>query len=93
MAEGVHEPAGMALSYLIGGAPSVVGNLWDVTDRDLDRLSIHCMEAAFEDGADHRIDIASALFASRNICKMRNAVGSAAVLYGMPSRFFEQHSS
>lgn len=93
VAEGVHEPAGMALSYLIGGAPSVVGNLWDVTDRDLDRLSIHCMEAAFEDGADHRIDIASALFASRNICKMRNAVGSAAVLYGMPSRFFEQHSS
>ena len=31
------EPEGVALSYLCAGAPCVVGNLWDVTDRDIDR--------------------------------------------------------
>jgi separase len=31
------EPEGIALNYLIGGAPCVIGNLWDVTDRDIDR--------------------------------------------------------
>ena len=32
-----YEPEGIALSYLLAGAPCVVGNLWDVTDRDIDR--------------------------------------------------------
>lgn len=31
------EPDGAALSYLCAGAPCVVSNLWDVTDRDIDR--------------------------------------------------------
>ena len=31
------EPEGIALNYLIAGAPCVIGNLWDVTDRDIDR--------------------------------------------------------
>ena len=32
-----YEPEGVALSYLCAGAPCVVGNLWDVTDNDIDR--------------------------------------------------------
>lgn len=32
-----YEPEGIALSYIFAGAPCVVGNLWDVTDRDIDR--------------------------------------------------------
>ena len=32
-----YEPEGIAMSYLCAGAPCVVGNLWDVTDRDIDR--------------------------------------------------------
>ncbi len=32
-----YEPEGIALSYLCAGAPCVVGNLWDVTDHDIDR--------------------------------------------------------
>lgn len=31
------EPEGIALSYLLAGAPCVVANLWDVTDHDVDR--------------------------------------------------------
>jgi separase len=34
-----YEPEGIALSYLCAGAPCVVGNLWDVTDRDIDRYN------------------------------------------------------
>jgi hypothetical protein len=32
-----YEPEGITLSYLMAGAPCVVGNLWDVTDHDIDR--------------------------------------------------------
>ena len=32
-----YEPDGIATSYLNAGAPCVIGNLWDVTDRDIDR--------------------------------------------------------
>ena len=32
-----YEPEGIALSYLCAGSPCVVGNLWDVTDHDIDR--------------------------------------------------------
>jgi len=41
---GVYEPDGMPLSYLSGGSPAVVGNLWDVTDRDIDRFALELME-------------------------------------------------
>ncbi len=33
------EPHGMVLAYLMGGCPAVVANLWDVTDKDIDRFS------------------------------------------------------
>ncbi|KAL3923682.1 MAG: hypothetical protein SGILL_001516 [Bacillariaceae sp.] len=32
-----YEATGVALSYLCAGSPCVVGNLWDVTDHDIDR--------------------------------------------------------
>jgi separase len=32
-----YEPEGISLSYLCAGAPCVIGNLWDVTDRDIDK--------------------------------------------------------
>ena len=32
----------------MGGAAWSVGNLWDVTDKDIDRLSMKCMRALFK---------------------------------------------
>jgi hypothetical protein len=32
-----YEPDGAVISYLCAGAPCIVGNLWDVTDRDIDK--------------------------------------------------------
>ncbi|KAL2635365.1 hypothetical protein R1flu_006844 [Riccia fluitans] len=36
---GLYEPFGTVLSYLMAGCPSVIANLWDVTDGDIDRFS------------------------------------------------------
>ncbi|KAF9431145.1 hypothetical protein BGZ94_008295 [Podila epigama] len=36
---GEFDPTGNVMNFLLAGCPTVVANLWDVTDRDLDRLS------------------------------------------------------
>jgi separase len=33
---------GSAFAYLVAGCPAVVGNLWDVTDGDIDRFASRC---------------------------------------------------
>lgn len=40
---GVYEPYGMPWNYINGGSPAVVGTLWDVTDRDIDRFAMEMM--------------------------------------------------
>ena len=91
---GVHDPVG-----LLGGAPFVIGNLWDVTDRDIDKLSVRCMASIFderqeeeeeEDGAGAGaggaacVSISHSLSLSRGVCKLKAAVGFAPVMYGLP---------
>lgn len=46
---GVHDPMGTSIAYLLGGAPFVIGNLWDVTDKDIDKLSVRCMASIFDE--------------------------------------------
>jgi separase len=78
-----YEPEGIALSYLWAGAPCVVGNLWDVTDRDIDRYSATLMEsflAKDNDGAS----LASCVARARSTCKLPYIVGCAPVCYGVP---------
>ncbi|KIX02687.1 uncharacterized protein Z518_08629 [Rhinocladiella mackenziei CBS 650.93] len=41
---GVYEPYGMPWNYINGGSPAVVGTLWDVTDRDIDRFALQLMD-------------------------------------------------
>jgi separase len=77
-----YEPEGIALSYLLAGSPCVVGNLWDVTDRDIDRFSIELLEQLF--GSDINYSIARSVAHVRTACKMRYIVGSAPVCYGFP---------
>ncbi|KAJ8471851.1 hypothetical protein OPV22_026194 [Ensete ventricosum] len=35
---GCYAPQGAPLSYLFAGSPSIIANLWDVTDKDIDRF-------------------------------------------------------
>ncbi|MCJ1391214.1 hypothetical protein MMC18_004076 [Xylographa bjoerkii] len=42
--EGEFESHGVPMTYLQAGAQAVVGTLWDVTDKDIDRLSMSVLE-------------------------------------------------
>ncbi|KAL5992925.1 hypothetical protein ACLOJK_013844 [Asimina triloba] len=35
---GPYAPQGAPLSYLLAGSPAIIANLWDVTDREIDRF-------------------------------------------------------
>ena len=102
------------MNYLLGGAQYVLANLWDVTDKDIDKLSMECMRMFFDGTAASSVTsstvqcdkvlgpevmlkstqqpflLAQALTTSRNVCKLKNAVGCAPVMYGIP-KMFVQH--
>lgn len=78
---GAFEPTGACLSYLASGSPALVGNLWDVTDKDIDRFTASLVgHLTKRPGAS----LLEALAASRVVCKLRNLTGSAPVCYGIP---------
>ncbi|OBA27606.1 hypothetical protein HANVADRAFT_15333, partial [Hanseniaspora valbyensis NRRL Y-1626] len=76
---------GTLISYLIGGCPLVLGNLWDVTDKDIDLFSLSLFNKIgiiSNGGKGERIDIACR--ESRYECRLRYLNGSAPVIYGLP---------
>jgi Peptidase family C50 len=78
-----YEPEGVALSYLLAGSPCVVGNLWDVTDRDIDRYAMALLESIFDNSSNIK-SISQSVAEARQVCKMRYIVGCAPVCYGFP---------
>ncbi|CAR27262.1 hypothetical protein ZYGR_0I05360 [Zygosaccharomyces rouxii] len=86
------EPTGTAYAYLVGGCPLVLGNLWDVTDKDIDKFS----EAVFDkinffeeqnNSSDGR-NLSLAVSSSRDVCHLKYLNGAAPVVYGLPMKFF-----
>lgn len=68
----------------------VLGNLWDVTDKDIDLFTISLFEKLNivnkkENAENKRVDIACR--ESRNVCKLRYLNGAAPVVYGLPLKF------
>ena len=75
-------------------APFVVGNLWDVTDRDIDRLSMCFMQQVFDEvgsegntSPEGEYTAPGSLSRARECCKLRHAVGCAPTVYGLPIPF------
>ncbi|EQC30287.1 hypothetical protein SDRG_11864 [Saprolegnia diclina VS20] len=85
--EGIYLPEGMLLSYLAANSRAVVGMLWDVTDRDIDRLSLKLLNEWF--GGE--TSLATALVIARRECKLQSLNGLAAVCYGLPL-FVDAHN-
>lgn len=94
----MHDALGTALYYLLAGAPFLVANLWDVTDKDIDKLCMAYMRSVFPSGEGEalvdgipaqQVPVAEALVQCRSVCRMANAVGSAPVLYGIPTLLVE----
>ncbi|KAK3296191.1 peptidase family C50-domain-containing protein [Chaetomium fimeti] len=70
---GDFEPAGPVWNYMMAGCPAVVGTLWDVTDRDVDRFAVGVVE-----------DLVEAVARARERCRFRFVTAAAAVVYGIP---------
>lgn len=86
------EPTGTVYSYLLGGCPLVLGNLWDVTDKDIDKFS----ESLFgkigltsepKVSSIQEEKISTAVSKSRDVCHLKYLNGAAPVVYGLPMRF------
>lgn len=75
------EAEGPILSHLLAGAVGVVGNLWDVTDKDIDRYTEHVLRAW---ALDANTPLPAAVGEQRAVCRLAHAVGASPVYYGLP---------
>lgn len=79
-------PAGIALAYLAAGCPSVVANLWDVTDRDIDRFADALLRSWLDGAAlPGAADVTTGLEQARAACRLPALTGAAPVCYGLPA--------
>uniref|UniRef100_M4B6W9 separase n=1 Tax=Hyaloperonospora arabidopsidis (strain Emoy2) TaxID=559515 RepID=M4B6W9_HYAAE len=86
--EGIFGPHGAVLAYLRAGSPAVLAMLWDVTDRDIDKLSVKILQdwllanSEDRDGLSPRHpSLAKVLQDSRSVCKLKYLNGHAAICY------------
>jgi hypothetical protein len=80
---GDFEPHGMAAAYLDAGCPSLVGNLWDVTDKEIDRLTVTLVDTWLVDNNRNR-SLLQSIADARGACKFASLTGAAVVCYGVP---------
>ncbi|KAF3689764.1 Separin [Channa argus] len=79
---GDQEGQGIILNYLIAGCPFVLGNLWDVTDRDIDRFTKALLESWL--GAGSGAPLLDHMGSSRQATHLKHLIGAAPVVYGLP---------
>jgi separase len=79
---GEFEPTGVCASFLLAGCPAAIGNLWDVTDKDIDRFTESLLRAWAT--SCPRTGLGEAIAPSREVCKLRMLTGCAPVYYGLP---------
>lgn len=66
-------------------SPAVVGNLWDVTDKDLDRYTHSALESFGLFGeCSSVVPLPQAIASSRSACALRYLNGAAPVMWGLP---------
>lgn len=83
--EGNLDLEGTSLNYLQAGSLSVLGNLWDITDKDIDRFTV-CLfdEWGLESESQESLSLPAAVSKSRSICTLKYLNGAAVVVYGLP---------
>ncbi|GAA5956273.1 hypothetical protein JCM8115_001674 [Rhodotorula mucilaginosa] len=92
--QGVFDPTGTPYHYMVGGCPALVANLWDVTDKDIDKFAWSVFRrtgiAAPETTASASpspVSLTAAVAQSRDVCTLRYLNGAAPVVYGIPLHF------
>ena len=68
--------------HLFTFSPAIVANLWDVTDKDIDRFSESLLKQWFD--PDAQLSLPEVLSQSRQACKLKYLIGASPVLYGLP---------
>ncbi|KAJ3922165.1 cysteine peptidase C50 [Lentinula edodes] len=91
---GDFDRVGTPLNYMLAGCPTLVANLWDVTDKDIDTFSQSVfeklnlsLEAIKNQSSPERptpMSVVQAVAESRNSCKLKYLTGAAPVVYGIP---------
>ncbi|KAM9408555.1 separin [Pholidichthys leucotaenia] len=79
---GDQEGRGVIMNYLIAGCPFVLGNLWDVTDRDIDRFTKALLESWISAGSG--APLLDYMGPSRQATHLKHIIGAAPVVYGLP---------
>lgn len=85
-ANGEFDLNGYVLNYLLAGSPAVVANLWDVTDRSIDKLTKYMMHSwgMLNKSNETPKSLVQAVSESRNQCKLGYLIGAAPIVYGIP---------
>lgn len=71
-----------AISDFLHFSPSMIANLWDVTDRDIDRFTTQFLTLCLK--GEHGTYLPYVVPKSRDACKMKLINGCAVVVYGLP---------
>ncbi|KAF8623833.1 hypothetical protein AX15_006159 [Amanita polypyramis BW_CC] len=91
---GDFDRTGTPNSYFIAGCPTLVANLWDVTDKDIDKfsqsvfdklnLSANSLKDKPTEESSSVTSVVTAVAQSREVCKLKYLTGAAPVVYGIP---------
>ncbi|KAJ6597043.1 cysteine peptidase C50 [Mycena vulgaris] len=93
---GAFDRVGTPYNYMLAGCPTLVANIWDVTDRDIDifsqsvfdklHLNADGVRARHANGGarEGQMSLIAAVAQSRNSCKLKYLTGAAPVVYGIP---------
>lgn len=82
--QGDLDRTGTPNDYVLAGSPCLVGNLWDVTDKDIDRLTAGVMDNLGLGTKDKGMSVVQAVSAARTVTKLQYLTGAAPVVYGIP---------
>ncbi|EKM75331.1 hypothetical protein AGABI1DRAFT_80074 [Agaricus bisporus var. burnettii JB137-S8] len=91
---GDFDRTGTANAYMLAGCPTLVANLWDVTDRDIDKfcqtvfdkIQLNPENVRAWNGSTNtpNMSLVSAVAHARSACKLKYLTGAAPVVYGIP---------
>ncbi|GAA5849620.1 hypothetical protein JCM8547_000513 [Rhodosporidiobolus lusitaniae] len=102
--QGDFDPVGTPYHYMVAGCPALVANLWDVTDKDIDKFAFSVFRKTGLAAPDSELDLpvtitpppislTAAIAQSREVCNLKYLNGAAPVNYGIPVRFSSPTSS
>ncbi len=61
-----------------------MANLWDVSDRDIDRFATHLIKS-FAESPAACLPLTAYMSSARESCKLKWIIGAAPVVIGLPS--------